>query len=94
MVKDFTEERNKSANENYKLMQEIRKTILVENSLLVVRETNNNVLRIVTDDRKQVSQVKIQMDKIGIPNKINFHKQDLEILYSNLLKSYLNKNKL
>ena len=34
------------------------------------------------------------MDKIGLPNNINFHKQASEILYSNLLKSYLNKNNL
>ena len=34
------------------------------------------------------------MDKIEIPNKINFHKQASETLYSDLLKSYLNKNKL
>ena len=94
MVKYFTEERNKSANENYKLIQEIRRTIPIENSLLAIRETNNNVLRISTDDREQVSQIRIQMDKIGIPNKINFHKQASEILYSDLLKSYLNKNKL
>ena len=94
LVKDFTEERNKSANENYKLMQEIRRTIPVENSLLAVREKDNNVLRIATDDREQVSQVRVHMDKIGILDKINFHKQASEILYSDLLKSYLNKNKL
>ena len=34
------------------------------------------------------------MDKTGISGKINFHKQASEILYSNLLESYLNKNKL
>lgn len=34
------------------------------------------------------------MDKIGIPDKINFHKQASEILYLDLLKSYLNKSKL
>ena len=34
------------------------------------------------------------MDQVGIPNKINFHKQASEILYSDLLKSYLSKNKL
>ena len=34
------------------------------------------------------------MDKIGIPDKINFHKQATDILYYDLLKSYLNKNKL
>ena len=34
------------------------------------------------------------MDKIRLPDKINFHKQASKILYFDLLKSYLNKNKL
>lgn len=34
------------------------------------------------------------MDKIDIPYKINFHKQASEVLYFDLLKSYLNKTKL
>jgi hypothetical protein len=34
------------------------------------------------------------MDKIGIPDKINFHKQASEVFYSDFLKSYLNKSKL
>ena len=34
------------------------------------------------------------MDKVGIPNKINFHKHASEVLYSDLLKSYLSKIKL
>ena len=34
------------------------------------------------------------MDKIRILDKINFHKQAYEILYSDLLKAYLNKIKL
>ena len=37
-MKDFTNERNKSTTDNYKLMEEIRKTIPVESSLLAVRE--------------------------------------------------------
>jgi hypothetical protein len=34
------------------------------------------------------------MDKIAIPDRINFQKQVSEVLYSDLLKSYLNKTKL
>ena len=93
-LKDFTEEINKSINENYKLMQEVRKSIPVRNSLLTIREADSNVLIIATENQEQVSQIRIQMDKIEIPNKINFHKQATEILYFDLLKSYLNKNKL
>ena len=34
------------------------------------------------------------MDKFSILDKINFHKQASEVLYSDLLKAYLNKIKL
>lgn len=34
------------------------------------------------------------MDKNGILDKINFHKQASEILYPNLLQYHLNKSKL
>ena len=94
LVKYFTNERKKSANDNYKLMQEIRKTVLGKNPLLTIREVDRNVFRIATNDKEGVSQVRIQMDKVGLPDKINIHKQASEILYFDLLKSYLSKTKL
>ena len=62
--------------------------------MLAIREVEGNVFRIATNDKEGVSQVKIQMDQVGLPDKINFHKQASEILYSDLLKSYLSKTKL
>ena len=38
LIKDFTDERNKSANDNYKLMQQIRRVVPGKRSLLAVRE--------------------------------------------------------
>ena len=38
--------------------------------------------------------MRIQIDQVGLPDKINFHKQALEILYSDLLKYYFSKTKL
>lgn len=58
-MKDFINERNKSTTDNYKLMQEIRKTILVESSLLAVRGADSNIFRISTDDKERISQVRI-----------------------------------
>ena len=94
MVKMFYEERNLSSEENFKLMQEVRKRTFTRTSLLTVREKDNNTLRIVVDDQSEGSQVRIQMDKNGLHDKITFHKQASDILYSDLLKSYLNKSKL
>ena len=75
-------------------MQEVRKSTFTGASFLTVRERDNNTLRIVVDDQTEGSQVRIQMDKIDIPNNINFHKQASKALYSDLLKSYLNKSML
>ena len=81
-------------DENIKLMQQIRRTVSNKSTLLDVRESEGNVFRIATMDATGVSQVKLQMDQVGIPDKVNFHKQASEILYSDLLKSYLSKIKL
>jgi hypothetical protein len=55
-------------------MQEVRKSSYASSSLLTVRGKDNNTLNIVVDDQVEGSQVRIQMDKISIPYKINFHK--------------------
>ena len=81
-------------DENIKIMQQIRRTVSNKSTLLAVRESEGNVFRIATTDATDVSQVKLQMDQVGIPDKVNFHKQASEILYSDLLKSYLSKIKL
>ena len=94
MVNKFSEERNLSAKENFKLMQEVRKNTYAGSSLLTIRERGSNTLRIVVDDQAEGSQVRIQMGKIVVPDKINFHKQATKVLYFDLLKSYLNKTKL
>ena len=93
MVKTFSKEINLSTKENFKLMQEVRKNTFIGTSLLTVRERDSNTLRIFVDDQNEGSQVRIQMNKIGILDKINFHKKASEVLYLDLLKSYLNKSK-
>ena len=75
MVKKFSEERNLPAEVNFKLMQKIGKNTYAGSSLLTVREKDNNTLRIAVDDQAKGSQVRIQMEKIVVPDKINFHKQ-------------------
>ena len=94
LVKDFTDKRSKAVDENYKIMQQIRRSVSNKSTLLAVRESEGNVFKIATTDATGVSHVKLQMDQVGIPDKVNFHKQASEILYSDLLKSYLSKIKL
>ena len=75
-------------------MQQIRKFVLNKSSLMEVKESEGNVFRIATTDVTGVPQVKLQMDQVGISEKINFHKHASKVLYSYFLKSYLIKIKL
>ena len=59
MVKKFSEERNLSVEENFKLMQEVRKSTFTGTFHLTVRERNNNTLIIAVDDETEGSQVRI-----------------------------------
>ena len=64
LVKKFSEERNLFVEENFKLMQEVRKSSYASSSLLIVRERDNNTLKIVVNDQVEGSQVRIQMDRL------------------------------
>ena len=55
MVKKFSEERNLLVEENFRLMQEVRKNTYAGSSLLTVRERDNNTLRIAVDDQAEGS---------------------------------------
>ena len=50
-MKKLSEERNLLAEDNFKLMQEVRKNTFAGSSLLTVRERDNNTLRIAVDDQ-------------------------------------------
>ena len=47
----------------------------------------------MTDDNK-VSEIKIKMDQINMPDKLHFHKQSTEVLYSDLIQTTLSNKKL
>ena len=63
-------------------------------SLLTVKDPTRNVLNFALTEEEEVTEVKIQTDKVNIPDKILFHKQTSEMLYYDLLHMSLNKNQL
>lgn len=63
-------------------------------SLLIVKYLARNVLNFALIEDKKVTQVKIHMDKVNIPDNILFHKQTNEMLYYDLLHMSLNKKKI
>ena len=63
-------------------------------SLLTVKDPTRNVLKFALIEEEKVTEAKIQMDMVNIPDKILFYKQKNEMLYYDLLHMSFNKNKL
>ena len=80
--------------ENRRLLKDVRGISLDKMSLLTVKDPTRNVLNFALIEEEKVAKVKIQMDKVNIPNKILFHKQMNELLYYDLSHMSLNKKKL
>ena len=94
IVKKYTNKRNLTLEENQKLMTEARKFAPEKASLITVKEPIGDSLNIVVVDQNKVVEFQIRMDKVNVPDKIHFHKQSSEVLYSKILHSSLATNKL
>ena len=94
LIKEFLDERSVASKESCELVKEARKMEISQSSMITMKEKDSGAFRIAVTDNSQVTQVKIQMEKIAIPDKINFHRQASEVLYFDLIESYLNKQKM
>ena len=93
-LEKYSQKRFQALEENQRLLKEVRGISSDKMSLLTVRDLTRNVLNFALTEEEKVIEVKIQMDKLNIPDKILFHKQAHEMLYYELLLMSLNKKKL
>ena len=63
-------------------------------SLYSGRDDASNTPKIVVEDEQKMSGVNIIMDRVNIRDKIHFHKEVSNVLYSALLIYFINKSKL
>jgi hypothetical protein len=63
-------------------------------SLFVVRDTENKNFNIVVAYVDKVSEIKIKYDNISAPDKVQFHKQANDLLYSDYLSLNLKNSKM
>jgi hypothetical protein len=94
LLEQYSQKRFQALEENQRLLKEVRNISSNKMSLLTIKDPTRNVLNFALTEDEKVTEVKIQMDKVNIPNKILFHKQTNEMLYYDLLHMSLNKNKL
>ena len=94
LLEKYSQKRFQALEENQRLLKEVRNISSDKMSLLIVKDPTRIVLNFALIEEEKVTKVKIQMDKVNIPDKILFHKKTNEMLYYDLLHMSLNKNKL
>ena len=94
LLEKYSQKRFQALEENQRLLKEVRNISSDKISILTVKDPTWNVLNFALTEDEKVRKVKIQMDKVNIPDKILFHKQTNEMLYYDLLHMSLNINKL
>ena len=94
VFKNYAEMRNSTVKEEMKMMSQARQVARKGVSLYFAKDDASNTLKIVVTYEQKMSEVNFIMDRVNIPDKIDFHKQVFDVLCSNLLSSFLNKSKL
>jgi hypothetical protein len=67
------------------LLHEVEKTSQFKSSLLLVRDVENKTFNVVVADDDKVSEIKMNYENIGAPDKVKFHRNVNDMLYFDYL---------
>ena len=84
VVKNYAKMRIFSIKENMKMMSQDREVARKGVSLYIAKDDARNTLKIDVEDEQKMSKVNIIMDRVNILDKIHFHQQISDVLYSDL----------
>ena len=76
------------------LVPEVENIFQHKSFLFTVRDIEKRTFNIAVADEDQVSEIKIKYDNISAPDKVKFHKQTSDLLYSDYLSLNLKNSKL
>ena len=62
--------------------------------LVTVRDHVQNTLNLAIETINRFTEMSMNLENIPIPDMINLHKQNVEVIYSDLLKATLNLSRL
>ena len=83
-----------SLAETKNLLPRVRKLINQKTSLISTCDAERNTLKFVVVSDKKMSEMEVMLDKISVLDKIQLHKQTIDVIYSYLLHATMKINKL
>ena len=90
---EYAEKRKQSLNHIFLTLPQIKEISNTKVHLQSAREPDTNILKLVVTSGKKASEVKVALDQVSLPDKINLHKQSSDILYAELLQLAINHSK-
>ena len=76
------------------LVPEVENISQHKSSLFIVRDLEKWTFNIVVVDEDKLSEIKIKYDNISAPDKVKFHRNTSDMLYSDYLSLILKNSKL
>jgi hypothetical protein len=94
LARQYAEKGNLALSEIRELIHEVENISQHKSSLFIVRDVEKRTLNIAVVDEDNVFEVKLHYDNISAPDKVKFHKNTSDMLYSDYLGLSLNNSKL
>jgi hypothetical protein len=94
LEKQYAEKGNMAMGEMRDLVPEVENISQHKSSLFTVRDIEKRTFNIAVADEDKVSEIKIRYDNISAPDKVKFHRNTSDMLYSDYLSLSLKNSKL
>jgi hypothetical protein len=94
LMKQYDVKGSMANSERRDLLPKVEKIFQHKSSLLSVRDIERRTFNIAVADDDKVFEIKVHYESIGAPDKVNFHRNVNDMLYSNYLSLGLRISRL
>jgi hypothetical protein len=94
LAKKYAEKGNLAMNEMRELIPEVENISQHKSSMFTVRDVEKKTFNIAVADEDKVSEIKMKYENISAPDKVKFHRNTSDMLYSDYLGLSLKNSKL
>jgi polyhydroxyalkanoate synthesis regulator phasin len=94
LAKQYVEKGNLAMSEIRELIPEVENISQHKSSLFTVRDIEKKTLNIAVADEDKVSEIKLHYENISAPDKVKFHRNTSDMLYSDYLGLSLKNSRL
>ena len=94
MYDKYRDNRETSLDKSLKLYVDVKKIYIKDVSLLTIKYHAQNTLNLAVATKNRVAKMRLNLEKISVPDMIQLHKQTAEVIYSDFPKATLKVSRM